>query len=72
MENQYQLRPKVVKANNEFNKPTIKAIFTQRFIKVEPSAPNTPAQNRGAERSGSVIAEKIRAMRAGAKLPAVL
>ena len=72
IKNQYQLRPKVVEANNKFNKPTIKAIFTQRFIKVEPSAPNTPAQNRGAERSGGVIAEKIRAMRAGAKLPAVL
>jgi len=39
---------------------------------VEPLAPNTPAQNGGAERSGGVIAEKIRVMRAGAKLPAVL
>jgi len=28
MENQYQLRPKVVEADNEFNKLTIKAIFT--------------------------------------------
>ena len=39
---------------------------------MEPSAPNTPAQNGGAERLGGVIAEKIRVMRAGAKLLAVL
>ena len=61
-----------MECDNEFHRPIIKAVFTQRSIKVEPSAPNTPAQNGGAERSGGVIAEKIRAMRAGANLPAEL
>jgi len=39
---------------------------------VEPLVPNTPAQNRGTKRSGGMITEKIRAMRTGTKLPAVL
>jgi len=72
LEQQYHLRPKTVEGNNEFYQPVIKAIFTQRFIKVKPSAPNTPAQNGGTKRSGGVITEKIRAMRARAKFPAVL
>ncbi|KAK1920118.1 hypothetical protein P3342_002414 [Pyrenophora teres f. teres] len=38
-------------------------------IAVEPSAPDTQAQNGGAERSGGVIKEKSRAMRLDANLP---
>jgi hypothetical protein len=36
---------------------------------MEPSAPNTQAQNGGAERSGGVVKEKARANRLGANLP---
>jgi hypothetical protein len=40
-----------------------------RGVKAERSAPNTPAQNGGAERSGRVITTKARTMRIEANLP---
>ena len=42
----------------------------EKLLKVEPSPPDTQDQNGGAERSGGVIKEKIRAMRG--KLPTAL
>ena len=69
---QYQLRPKVIEYDNEFSKPVFQDYFNQIFVRVKPSAPHTQAQNGGAERSGGVIKDKIRSMRAGAKLPAEL
>ena len=38
-------------------------------MKFEPSAPDTQAQNGGAERSGDMVKAKTRTMRAGANLP---
>ncbi|KAL8376599.1 hypothetical protein RB595_007616 [Gaeumannomyces hyphopodioides] len=43
-----------------------------KHIKIEPSAPYTQSQNGAAERSGGMIKEKARAMKAGAKLPSFL
>jgi hypothetical protein len=59
----------VVECNNEFNTGLIKAYLLRQLVRIEPSTPNTPAQNGGAERSGGVIASKARAMRAGVRLP---
>ena len=69
---QYQIRPTVVECDNELSQPVFEDYFHQLFIRIEPSAPYTQAQNGGAERSGGVIKDKIRSMRAGAKLPAEL
>jgi hypothetical protein len=38
-------------------------------IRIKPSAPDTQAQNGGAERSGGVIKEKARAIQLDANLP---
>jgi len=43
--------------------------FTDRGVIVEPSAPNTQAQNGGAERSRGVIKLKARAMKIAARFP---
>ena len=72
LQQNYQLRSTVVECDNELSKPVFETYFTQRFIRLEPSAPYTQAQNGGAERSGGVIKDKIRSMRAGAKLPTEL
>ena len=50
----------------------MRTFLEEQFIKVEPSAPYTQAQNGGAERSGGVIKEKSRAMRTSSKLPTSL
>ncbi|KAJ3454849.1 hypothetical protein MRS44_013449 [Fusarium solani] len=71
LERQYQIKPKVIECDNEIPRDggTIFAFLHTRHIKVEPSAPNTQAQNGGAEASGSIIKAKARAMRVGARLP---
>ena len=69
LERQYQLKPRVVECDNEFNTGPIKAYLLRQSVRIEPFTPNTPAQNRGAERSGGVIASEARAMRAGVRLP---
>jgi hypothetical protein len=71
LERQYQIKPKVIECDNEIprDRGTIFAFLHTRHIKVEPSAPNTQAQNGGAEASGSIIKAKARAMRVGARLP---
>ena len=61
---QYEVRLKIVEADNEINtqKPRVREYLEEKGIQLEPSAPYTQAQNGGAERSGGVIKEKIRAM----------
>jgi hypothetical protein len=71
LRNQYNITPKVIEADNEI--VTVKQEVYQWIqslgILVEPSAPDTQAQNGGAERSGGVNKEKSRAMRLDANLP---
>lgn len=71
LKRQYELAPKVIECDNEIMKHSLTTIAFLRtlHIKVEPSAPYTPAQNGSAEVSGSIIKTKARAMRVGARLP---
>ena len=74
LKRQYNLEPKVIEADNEIFtvKPGVCTHLESQHIKIDPSAPYTQAQNRGAERSGGVLKDKIRAMHAGARLPTQL
>lgn len=70
MKTQFGITVKVIETDNE----TFRSADAQRWkddqgIAIEPSAPDTQAQNGGAERSGGVIKEKARAMRLDANLP---
>ena len=60
----YNVFPTAVECDNEFTtqKPRVRNYLEDKGITVEPSAPYTQAQNGGAERSGGVVKEKIRAM----------
>ncbi|OAQ57705.1 polyprotein [Purpureocillium lilacinum] len=71
LEHQHQLRPRVIECDNEIqkDKSMLSTYLQQRYIRLEPSAPNTPAQNGGAETTGRIIKTKARAMRTGARLP---
>lgn len=71
LERQYDIRPRVFESDNEITriKRAVGEMLEARGIKVEPSAPETQAQNGGAERSGGMIETKARAMRQGANLP---
>src|SRR5437667_8885279 len=68
----HDLKPEVIECDNEITsrKSQVYQFIHSCRIKVEPSAPYTQSQNGGAERSGGVIKEKIRAMRG--KLPTAL
>ena len=68
----HELKPEVIECDNEITsrKSQVYQFIHSCRIKVEPSAPYTQSQNGGAERSGGVIKEKIRAMRG--KLPSRL
>ncbi|KAF7564273.1 uncharacterized protein PtrM4_153250 [Pyrenophora tritici-repentis] len=61
----------VIETDNEIFsvKPEVARWCRTRGIVLEPSAPDTQAQNGGAERSGGVVKEKGRAMRLDAHLP---
>ncbi|KHO10663.1 hypothetical protein MAA_11714 [Metarhizium robertsii ARSEF 23] len=80
LERQYQIKPRVVECDNEImgnsvfmrNRTATLDFLRAQNIIVENSAVHTPAQNGGAEVSGSIIKTKARAMRAGAKLPQYL
>jgi hypothetical protein len=71
LKKQFNISVKVIETDNEI--ATVKAEVGRWCatlgIKLEPSAPDTQAQNGGAERSGGVIKEKARAMRLDANLP---
>lgn len=71
METQHPVKPRIFECDNEIvtTKPGVLNVLLERGIRVEPSAPDTQAQNGGAERAGGVIETKARSMRAGAKLP---
>jgi hypothetical protein len=47
----------------------VREFLESKHIKIEPLAPNTQAQNGGAERLGGAVKEKMRVMRTSAKLP---
>jgi hypothetical protein len=68
---QFGTTVKVIESDNEIFtvKADVERWCTSKGIKIEPSAPDTQAQNGGAERSGGVIKEKARAMRLDANLP---
>ena len=68
---QFNITVKVIESDNEIFtvKADVERWCTSKGIKIEPSAPDTQAQNGGAERSGGVIKEKARAMRLDANLP---
>jgi hypothetical protein len=71
LKNHYNITVKVIEADNEITtvKPQVERWLASKGITVEPSAPDTQAQNGGAERSGGVNKEKSRAMRLDANLP---
>ena len=71
LDNQYHLHVEAIECDNEITKNyALTSYLTEdKHIRLEPSAPHTQSQNGGAERSGGVIKEKARSMRAGAKLP---
>lgn len=70
MEKQHGLIVKKIQTDNELLRSTaLKRFFKDRNIVVEPSAPDTQAQNGGAERSGGVVKLKARAMRIAARFP---
>jgi len=67
---QFTLQIKILECENEFTQASIITNWVhEQGIKMEHSAPDTPAQNGGAERWGGVIKEKARAMAIGARLP---
>ena len=70
IKNQFSVTVKVIKSDNKIFSVKLEAKRWCRLkeIKAEPSAPYTQAQNGGAERSGSVIKEKDRAIRLNANL----
>ena len=68
---QYNITVKVIECDGEITatKPEVARWCTAHAIRLEPSAPDTQAQNGGAERSGGVIKDKARTMRLDANLP---
>ncbi|KAI1508876.1 gag-pre-integrs multi-domain protein [Pyrenophora tritici-repentis] len=70
MKNHYNISVKTIESDNEITtvKPDVERWLATQGIRVEPSAPDTQAQNGGAERSGGVNKEKARAMRLDANL----
>jgi hypothetical protein len=67
----YGIKVQVIECDNEITitKPKVAQWCASQGITLEPSAPDTQAQNGGAERSGGVIKDKARAMRLDAHLP---
>ncbi|KAL5371266.1 hypothetical protein DPSP01_014784 [Paraphaeosphaeria sporulosa] len=70
LKNHYNITVKTIEADNEIAtvKPEVERWLATQGIIIEPSAPDTQAQNGGAERSGGVNKEKSRAMRLDANL----
>ena len=70
VEKQHGLVVKRIETDNELMRSeAMRKMFTARGVVVERSAPDTQAQNGGAERSGGVIKIKARALRIAARLP---
>jgi hypothetical protein len=70
LKNHYNISVKTIEADNEITtvKPEVERWLATQGIIIEPSAPDTQAQNGGAERSGGVNKEKACAMRLDANL----
>jgi hypothetical protein len=70
LERNFNIKVKIIEADNEITtvKPQVQRWLNTQGIIVESSAPDTQAQNGGAERSGGVNKEKARAMRLDANL----
>ncbi|EXU94526.1 reverse transcriptase domain protein [Metarhizium robertsii] len=69
IEAQYSFKPKAIRSDGELFSKEVRKELKLRSIEAKKSAPNTQAQNGGAERSGGAIMEKARTMRIAAKLP---
>ena len=65
----YNLEVKVICSDNELNRIQTRAWCESVGISLELCAPDTHAQNGGAERFGRLIVEKARAMRLSSNLP---
>ena len=73
IENQYNGKVRYVRLDGETSLGnTFEILVTDKGIKPERTAPDTPAQNGGSERSGRVLITKSRTMRVEANLPANL
>ena len=70
LKNHFNTTVKVIECDNKITtvKPQVERWLNTKGIIVEPSALDTQAQNRGAERSGGVNKEKARAIRLDANL----
>lgn len=68
---QYNITVKIIECDGEITatKPEVARWAVAQSIILEPSSPDTQAQNGGAERSGGVIKDKARTMRLDANLP---
>ena len=75
IERQDNSYPEVLECDNEIMKHTsiVNMLIAPPYsLRIEPSAPDTQAQNGGVERIVGVIKQKLVAMRASAKFPAYL
>ncbi|EAQ91522.1 hypothetical protein CHGG_03457 [Chaetomium globosum CBS 148.51] len=73
MERQFGLQIKVIECDDELMRSkALESFWKSKGMRIERCAPNTQAQNGGAERSGGVIKLKAKAMRAAARLPEIL
>jgi hypothetical protein len=70
LKKQYNITVEIIKCDREITmmKPEVARWCTTKSIRLEPSAPDTQAQNGGAERSRGVIKDKARTMRLDANL----
>ena len=68
---QCNITVKVIECDGEIatTKPEVARWCARKSIRLETSAPDTQAQNGGAERSGGVIKDKSRTIRLDANLP---
>ena len=69
LELRYNLEVKVIRSDNEMNQIKTRDWCNNVGISFEPCAPDTHAQNGGAERFGRLIMEKAQAMRLSTNLP---
>src|SRR4029077_3678527 len=74
LEHHCQIRPEKIECDNEIflKRKAVLTWLTSQYIKVEPSPPHVKELDGAAERSGGVIKDKARSMRASSKLPAAL
>jgi hypothetical protein len=71
IENQYSGKIRYIRLDGETSLGnTFETLVTEKGIKAERTAPDTPAQNGGAKRSRRVLITKARTMRIEANLPA--